>query len=269
MFLNNFLSEDSCEGMSTTTWHPSEIFLRKPQRPYAVIILNQPVNKNALKAIFESALMIVCADAGADRLLALETDSSVPIRLPDVIIGDLDSISKEAEQHYRHKGVSIEKDPDQYSTDFTKALKWIRKQIDIQGRFKALDVVVLSGLGGRVDQGFSQIHHLYMAESNDQLLRGRIYLVSEQSLTFILDAGENEILIEPNTFEENVGIIPVMGPTRISIKGFEWDVEDWLTEFGGQVSTSNHLRSEKIWVKVDGPKPLMTLELAKHLCMVL
>ena len=200
-------------------------------------------------------------------------------RLPDAIVGDLDSLSAGTEAHYRERGVQVVKDPDQYSTDFTKCLRWIRGEVGRRRRegqsqqgasdtdnnedndCMTMDVVVLGGLGGRVDQGFSQIHHLYMAETELELLQGRIYLLSEQSLSFVLANGQNVIHLEPGYFGENVGIIPVLGRALITTKGLEWDVEDWPTEFGGQVSTSNHIRSDLIEIKFEGPQPLLTLEL--------
>jgi thiamine pyrophosphokinase len=272
-----------------THWRPCGLLNGQPTAAYAVIILNQPVNKNALNAVIEAASLLVCADGGADRLLQYDqTTAGVGAaalnghqdqqkhqqqqhrhrhRLPDAIVGDLDSLSPDAEKHYRNRGVEVVKNPDQYSTDFTKCLRWIRAEVQRQHGSDdvPMDVVVLGGLGGRVDQGFSQIHHLYMAENDPHLLKGRIYLLSEQSLSFVLANGQNLIHIEPGYFAENVGIIPVLGRTLISTKGLEWDVESWPTEFGGQVSTSNHIRSDLIQVAFEGPRPLLTLELESKL----
>lgn len=153
-----------------------------------------------------------------------------------------------------------------------------------------LDILILGGLGGRVDQAFSQIHHLYQMtrEYSSAQSAGNLYLVSEESLTFILQPGRNVIHTpgvgrgqpqhnESNSssdgnapggenagedlLEENVGIIPLSGPARITTKGFEWDVEDWHTEIGGQVSTSNHIRDDLVEVQTDVPV-LFTVELA-------
>jgi thiamine pyrophosphokinase len=253
----------------TIHWHPCGLLNGKPTKPYAIIVLNQPINKNALNAIIGCASLLVCADAGADRLLHYEhtTDKSKH-RLPDAIVGDLDSLSDRAKNHYESQGVQVIQDPDQYSTDFTKCLKWVRtavRQRSEEDGQREMDVVVLGGLGGRVDQGFSQIHHLYMAENDAELLRGSIYLLSEQSLSFVLGNDSNLIHLEPGYFAENVGILPVLGRAFITTKGLEWDVERWPTEFGGQVSTSNHIRSEIIELAFEGPRPLFTMELDRRL----
>jgi thiamine pyrophosphokinase len=253
----------------TAEWYPCGLLNGKPTNPFAIIVLNQPVNWNALNAVIGSASLIVCADGGADRLYKYDQNvkNSYRHRLPDAIVGDLDSISQPVAEYYRARGVEVVQDPDQYATDFTKCLKWIRRwSLNRSGpEHSVMDIVALGGLGGRVDQGFSQIHHLYMAENEVDLLKGRIYLLSEQSLSFVLANSKNLIHIEPGYFEENVGIIPVLGRTFITTKGLEWDVDHWPTEFGGQVSTSNHIRSDQIEITFEGPRPLFTVELAGRL----
>jgi thiamine pyrophosphokinase len=162
----------------------------------------------------------------------------------------------------------IVRESEQDSTDFTKALRWLRKQSmgDLGGR---VDVLALGGLGGRVDHGFSVVHHLLKAVKDAELLNGDIYLLSEQSLSFVLKQGRNTIhAVAPgpsSTFQESIGIIPVRGPATISTKGLEWDVENWKTEVGGQVSTSNHIRADV--VEIDASDTLLcTIELADELC---
>ncbi|KAK5099623.1 thiamine pyrophosphokinase [Exophiala xenobiotica] len=250
-----------------TTWYPAGLLEGAPAKPYGIIVLNQPINAPALNAVVETAVMLVCADAGANRLMQYDGHTGVKKRSPDAIVGDLDSLSNEARQHYANQGVQIPEDPDQYSTDFTKSLRWMRREWDSrEGEDSDLDVVVMSGLGGRVDQAFSQIHHMYMVLQQRDLLRGSLYLLSEQSLSFVLAAGQNEMHVNNRAFAENVGIIPVLGLTHITTSGFEWDVSNWATEFGKQVSTSNHIRSDVVKVKVHGSRPLFTLELVKDLC---
>jgi len=253
--------------MTTTTWYPAGLLEGAPAKPYGIIVLNQPVNTPALNAVIESAVLLVCADAGANRLMQYDEHVGVKKRSPDAIVGDLDSLSNDAKQHYASQGVQIVHDPDQYSTDFTKSLKWMRQEWDNRkDEGSDLDVVVMGGLGGRVDQGFSQIHHMYMVLQQRDLLRGSVYLLSEQSLSFVLAVGQNEMHVSNSVFAENVGIIPVLGLTHITTHGFEWDVSNWPTEFGAQVSTSNHIRSGVVEVNVHGSRPLFTLELVKSLC---
>jgi thiamine pyrophosphokinase len=177
-------------------------------------------------------------------------------------------LHENVETFYRARGVAIVRDPDQYSTDFTKCLKWLRQHVgNIQGPESRLDVVALGGLAGRVDQGFSQIHHLYMATKDVKLLVGEIYLLSEQNLSFVLEEGRNRIELSREAFAENVGIIPITGPAVITTKGLEWDVQNWKTEFGAEISTSNHLKSETIVVETT-TRVLFTVELSDDLTVM-
>lgn len=184
-------------------------------------------------------------------------------------MGDLDSLNSNVEAYYRALNVNVVHDPDQYSTDFMKSLRYIRSLENF--RNNRLDVVVLGGIGGRVDQGLSQLHHLFKAAEDPSLLNGQIFLLSEQSLSFPLQPGSHEIICrrqiereeeKATYFTENTGIIPLLGKAVISLRGFEWDVEEWSTRMGGQLSTSNHVKADKVGVSCNRPV-LFTIELAE------
>ncbi|OQD65700.1 hypothetical protein PENPOL_c005G05075 [Penicillium polonicum] len=325
-------------------WDPSRFF--RPEgspSPYALLILNQPINEKAFGVLSKYASYIICADGGANRLFDMPEDNETESKqLPDSIVGDLDSIRPAVREYYEKLGVSVLQDLDQYSTDFTKCLKYLNghaAEIIASPRKGAsttksnsnganeststsppdqspLEIVVLGGLGGRVDQAFSQVHHLYMMTQTQRSIRetetntsssdaksaagGNLYLVSEESITFIIQTGKNTIHTpatkradiatasasaasksprkrkreqeqeqepEPEQeyfFEENIGIIPLSSPAKITTHGFEWDVEDWHTEIGGQLSTSNHIRADKVEVETSVPV-LFTVELAERL----
>ncbi|KAJ6130182.1 hypothetical protein N7512_002962 [Penicillium capsulatum] len=322
-------------------WDPSRFFRGSGSpSPYALLVLHQPINERAFEELGEHASFIICADGGGNRLYdMMKTRGKESSKLPDTILGDLDSLRPAVRQHYEDLGVSIIKDPDQYSTDFTKCLNYLNDhtaEIIASPRNPAgqqenkrpshsppdtpLDVVILGGLGGRVDQAFSQIHHLYMmtqtqrepreaTDANTKNIQDRIasqrpktgsignlYLVSEESITFVLQKGKN-VIHTPGTrrpdikcsspkdsrpegesprkrkrdgpepelfFEQNIGIIPLAGPASITTHGFEWDVQDWHTAIGGQLSTSNHIRAEQVEVEASEPV-LFTVELAARL----
>lgn len=141
-------------------------------------------------------------------------------------------------------------DTDQNSTDFGKAINFARREYT-----DGIDIVALGGIGGRVDQGLSQLHHLYLFQKEPAYAKGRIYLLSGSSLTFLLKAGRHRIQVreedgENLVFGKHVGIIPLKEPSRITTKGLEWDVTDWETQMGGNLSTSNHVLPETRWVEV-------------------
>ena len=188
----------------------------------------------------------------------------------------MDSLRPDTEQYFQRKGTRIIKNPDQYSTDLTKCLEEIKNQKDVilSGKWKRaiytpqdtfasnFDVVILGGLGGRFDQGLSLLHHLYKFSEQEDLLHGRFYMINSQSISFLLSEGENRIETHRGlgVFGENVGIIPISRPALITTKGLEWDVTDWPTEFGTQISTSNHIRNDTVQVHTS-ERVLFTIEI--------
>jgi len=123
----------------------------------------------------------------------------------------------------------------------------------------------MGGLGGRVDQGLSQLHHLYLFQTSPAYAEGRLFLVSGESVTFLLKAGRHRIHVRDgngeirreDVFDKYAGIIPVKEPSIITLRGFEWDVTGWETEFGGQMSTSNHVLPETEAVEVETTKDVL------------
>ena len=184
-----------------------------------------------------------------------------------VIIGDLDSLNPSVRDFYSSQPTPAQviHDTDQESTDFGKAINWIRSQYPGE-----MDIVAMGGIGGRVDQGLSQLHHLYLFQQDPSYASGRIFLLSGSSMTFLLKTGSHRIRVredddsEGDVFGKHVGIIPLKEPSHITTKGLEWDVADWETQMGGRLSTSNHVLPETRWVEVETTKDvLFTIALSK------
>ena len=110
--------------------------------------------------------------------------------------------------------------------------------------------IVFGGFGGRADHAFAQVHQLYQVAQDDDLKCGDIYLINAESICFLLISGENRIFtpVAPNLLGKHAGIIPFGKPCSITTKGFKWDVELWKTEFGKQISTSNHIEQALVTV---------------------
>lgn len=194
-----------------------------------------------------------------------------------MICGDLDSLLPEVREYYESKGCQIVEDSSQDSTDVTKCLKQIesqneailstitQKQVNVSKGFyqSHVDVVLLGGLGGRIDQAFSILHHLYKP-SEENTLNYRLFLVSPQSIAFVLTKGYNHIIAPDGLFcsRASVGIIPIGRPAIISTRGFKWDVEDWPTEFGTQISTSNYAIEDFVDV-ITTERVLFTIEISQ------
>jgi thiamine pyrophosphokinase len=156
------------------------------------------------------------------------------------------------EEYYQNHGSQIIRDTDQQSTDFMKCLKLASEEAGriAEASAQELDVVALGGLGGRIDQGLSQLHHLYVANRDTSLRIRQTILLTPESIAFTLQKGINRIYTPlGRSLTEKVGVLPIGRPAVISTKGLEWDVHDWETEFGSQISTSNHVKGEVVEVE--------------------
>ncbi|CAK7265686.1 thiamine pyrophosphokinase [Sporothrix epigloea] len=253
-------------------WFPARLLQQSPSHPanpYAVVVLNQPLSAlEPIQHVWHGAKFRVAADGGANQLVDALEASKLDFKDLNAIVGDLDSLLPTTQQYFETdvagRVTEVIHDGNQYSTDFTKAVKLVRD------RLPGVDVVALGGLGGRVDQGVSQLHHLYLLDqprpelfsglyqnkiSDDKGSRGRTFLLTSDSLVFLLLPGHHHIHVREQlggeeVFAKHIGILPMQGPSVITTKGLEWDITDWPTEFGGQFSSSNHILPETLVVEV-------------------
>ncbi|RKF72132.1 Thiamine pyrophosphokinase [Golovinomyces cichoracearum] len=242
------------ESSEITVWEPSALLFDQPKNDrYALVILNRALDLpvSLYTKLWSNAVYKVAADGGANHLHNLNSSiSSTNLNLDlDVIIGDLDSILPYVRAHWEERKVSFIYDPDQNSTDFAKAVKYIRNC----DKKEPIDIVILSDLSGRVDQAMSILHHLYALQAEIPYTSGRLYFLSNEAITFTLLSGKHSIRtcrsLSGDGLGKYVGIIPLRGPSMISTSGLEWDVHDWKTEFGGQMSTSNHVKSDLVSIQ--------------------
>ena len=234
----------------------------------ALIILNSPISSyEYFRRLYDHASLRICADGGANRLhdLLVPQDTMHNVNVsnllrrsqPNLIHGDLDSLLPDVRKKYEAIGVEVSEDPDQYSTDFGKAIKEIMARMpDVR------DILVLGSIGGRVDQGLGLLGELYR-ERKINHPGVRFWLFSEASVSTILTPGVTVLHtpLSEGLIKRNVGVVPVYGPSLISLKGFEWDVNDWETAMGGNMSTSNHIVADQIVVETSNDV-LFTVERA-------
>ena len=118
----------------------------------------------------------------------------------------------------------------------------------------------MGSISGRVDQGISQLHHLFLFQAADAYVDGRIWFVSDESLTILLKPGTHRLDVREGSggvFDKYVGILPLKEPSIITTRGLEWDVQDWGTSMGGRVSTSNHVLPDTKVVLVETTKEVL------------
>ncbi|KAF9918402.1 hypothetical protein BX616_008962 [Lobosporangium transversale] len=258
-------------------WHPSkcledpEVYRSKflsektGRNKFALIILNQPIliQRKLFENVWNNATYRFCADGGGNRLYdLLETEEERIKFLPDYIRGDLDSLRDSVKEYYESKGVPVEQNGDEESTDFMKCVELVRERDNKSSSFADsqikqdteelggnLGVVALGGTGGRFDQSMSSIHHLYVLNRERHAT-----LLSDESIIVVLGTGKHEITCNLDIEGPTCGIIPVgSSEATLTTIGLKWDIKNWKSSFGTKVSTSNALVSTKITIETTAP----------------
>ena len=181
----------------------------------ALVICNGEVLSNiAIAPLLRKKPFIVCADGGANRARKLG------IR-PDVIIGDLDSITPSTKKFFSN--VETIKVESQFSTDLEKALDYLVKH-----RYRS--AVVVGAIGGRPDHSLSNFSIL-------KKYHGRIHLMFSDSLCDI------QIIDRKIVFESGIGsvisLLPLGRCDGITTAGLEFPLHNESLELGVREGTSN------------------------------
>lgn len=158
-----------------------------------------PISSHCLE-ILNNATRIICCDEAADRLLEYG-------RVPDVIIGDLDSISKETKQKYQE---IIQTREDQETNDLTKAVTYCVEQ-------QYTSVTILGATGIREDHTLGNISLLL--EYNKQI---DARIVSDYGEFSILNNGE-EVSSHPG---EQISFFSVDNHVRATSEGLKYKLDN-------------------------------------------
>lgn len=179
-----------------------------------------------LRTALAVAPMLVAADGGADRALALG-------QAPDWVIGDLDSITPQAQKLIAARRIHHVAEQD--STDFAKCLS----------RIAAPFVMAVGFAGYRLD------HTLAALTTMASIPRPLVILLSSDDVVFMAPP-RLTLPLMPGT---RVSLYP-MGPARGISAGLEWPIEGIEFAPGGRVGTSNRA-SGVVTLRIEGKMLLM------------
>jgi thiamine pyrophosphokinase len=240
--------KDTATIMSTNerpiVYHKSPLLASAHKR--ALIILNSPLGDEPsplFTQLWNSAQVRICADGGANRLRAAQ-----PQWTPDLVVGDLDSLTSETREHYEKMGVTIRKFYDQDKNDLEKAL------LAAVNDYECSQCCVFGAFGGRFDQVMASMSRLYHWAEEPKLQS--LWLYDDYTMAFLLPAHvENhiELALPPLSGDTTIhvgegqtcGIIPLGAPCEsMTLTGFEWNLTDYPSSFNGMVSTSNRIAQE-------------------------
>ena len=193
-----------------------------------VLINGEPPSKELLSFLREQFDLFLCTDGAADTPLRFELE-------PDVVIGDLDSLSEEAAERYSN--ILVEK-PSQYATDFEKALDYCEQQ--------TVDSVVLVGLkGGRVDHAYTNFSILGKNAS-----RLRISVIDEEGFGALLCGGSDEFLLSVSP-GQIISLLPVPKAEGVITQGLKYPLSEDTLELGVREGQSNEADSGQVSVSIE------------------
>nr|XP_046465773.1 thiamin pyrophosphokinase 1 isoform X1 [Neodiprion pinetum] len=233
---------------SWTTWNPLNIFTCPPTYGHAVVILNRPIRlkRSILRNAWKKARATVTVDGGTDQWIMYLGSRGESVMngqnkefLPDLITGDMDSISPATLHKLQRLGVHVINTPDQDATDYTKALLQLgvyttANKINLDG------IYVFTETSGRLDHIIANINTLF--QSKKLVGDTQVIQVSSDSLTWLLQPGTHKISIPEPLLQRNswCALMPIGSRvTSISTAGLKWNLDCATLEFGNIVSTSN------------------------------
>jgi len=173
---------------------------------------------------------IICADGGTRHALALGLT-------PNLVIGDMDSIQNDQWQRLQTLGVAVELFPrDKNETDLELA---INRAIELEPR----EIVIVAGLGGRLDQTIGNIAlltDLQLATFNVRLDDG------VEEMFFCRD----QVQVQGRS-GDIVSLIPWGNPVRgVQTQGLKWILDNETLYPEKTRGISNEMLSESANIKI-------------------
>lgn len=218
------------------------------RHPLALIVLNQPQNPDLLAALWGLASVRILADGAGTRLFNDLPPSLRDSLRPDLICGDLDSLSPAATAFYAAAGVQICRIESQDSTDLEKCVGWLRDHCaasNSNAPASVWDVVTLCPFSGRLDHTLQNLNSLYAFAG----IFSSYTLLSPDCVAVLLPQGRSRIDLCPPAEGPTVGLIPLGAPAAaVTTHGLRWDLAG-TSAFGkgSIVSTSNHVLAWDAW----------------------
>ena len=203
--------------------------IRKREYRSAVTILGAgDFSEGDLWAAIELAPVLVCADGAANRALELGLE-------PDLVIGDLDSISTEARERLSGSLVHI---TDQGSTDFDKCLSCVVAPL----------IVCVGFTGFRLDHQLAALASLARFATHPALM------VTPREVCFRAPAS----LDMPVPRKTTVSLFP-FGRVSARSKGLKWPLDGLELHPSGTIGTSNVTTSSRLEIQVEHGNLLVIL----------
>jgi thiamine pyrophosphokinase len=187
-------------------------------------------NPQTAKQYADEADLLLAANGGTRHVLALE-------RVPDVVIGDLDSLDENQQTQLAAAGTRFIVHPAaKNETDLELALLYAVEQL-------ADDIVILAALGGRLDQMLANVLLLTMPV----LIGHSVRLIDGPQTAFVV-RDQATIIGRP---DDTVSLIPLGGEvTGVTTQGLAYGLTEGTLPFGPALGVSNVLTASPAHVQI-------------------
>ena len=189
------------------------------------------------KLVSENAVCF-CADGGANSAFKYG-------KMPEVIIGDLDSIEKKVLEYYKSKNILIKKFPkDKDFTDFELILKEISKDNNYMKK-----IFVVGGLGKRIDM---TLNNLFIMGKYKNL----VFLQENEKIFY----AEKSFILK-NKKEYEFSIIPISEKVeKLTLKGFKFETDKIDVKRENSRLVSNVILENEASVEFENGKLIIILK---------
>lgn len=199
----------------------------------AIIIASGDFNKkSAVLSSINEGDQIIAADGGAHHCLAAGL-------WPDIVIGDMDSITTSLLNKLRDHGSQLILYPqDKDQTDLELAL-------NLAAEKGFHEVLILGSYGGRLDQSLANILLLIKDEWKDMR-----FTISNEPDTAYLMRGKDELSIRghPGDIVSLIPLTPIV--EEVSTQGLRWPLERAILKLGNTLSVSNEILDSTAHVQI-------------------
>lgn len=170
------------------------------------------------KSFFSTSMPVIAADGAANQLAAMGV-------MPDIIIGDLDSVDKSLLNSCAHLH-----DSDQDKSDFQKCLSHMQKN-------DLLPAIITGVDGGCLDHVLNNINLFSQTEC----------LIAASSMTgFVLRNGSKSFSVEPGTKISLLGLPHAV----VTTTGLKWELDKSTLTFPGMNSCFNRASDGEVRIEV-------------------
>ena len=194
-----------------------------------IIVGGADFSDDLFKEVYDKEIPIIAADGGANFL----AENNI---YPELVMGDLDSVSEQNVQNIEPK--KIIRIPDQDSTDLEKVLLNTQSPLTIGIGF----------LGSQID------HELAALSALAKFPEKKIILIGEHDIIF---------LVPPNfSLRTYVGMRVSLYPldeVKVKSDGLKWTTNGLIMKPTGQIGTSNKAIGKSIHLTPNQPKLLLIL----------